>query len=193
MVKLQSHFQTDYAIYPNLGEKLPPKEKPTSKDLSNNDLRHLAFVELKKANGQIALVQHLKVSFSQIQKELGELQKLNVEALNGDLKKDLSKENFFQRIKHLQSKLDPLLKQAKLISISYSSSDLSSNNLKNLQRGVVQIQDNLSLRFEEITKEIEDFFKDKKEVSFQKEKLQDSKFALAHQSELLSSSIQTLL
>lgn len=193
MVRLHSRSQTSHLIYPNLEQKLPKKSKSSSSDLPNSNLRHLAFVELKKANEQIALIQYLKVSFTQIQEELGELEKLNTKVLHGDIKEGLSKEKFFQQIKQLQNKLIPLLKQAKSISTPHSPLNFSLDDSKNLQKGLAQIQDNLSIKLEEVTKELEKFFQDKKEVLFQKDKLQHLKFISAHNPELFSSLSQALL
>lgn len=141
------------------------------------------FVKLKKLNENLALIQKTQGSLHQIQRELKEIQQGNPR---------LSQSHTLEKLANLQAKLTPILEQAKNNHLLKIPSDLSFNNLKDLQQKLSIEQNKLKHQLDETTQKIQSFFASSKEFDLQDEMLKNPRFKEAHNTALLSPSMQTL-
>lgn len=162
-------------------------KKTKSKDKEDERLQNTAFVELKKANQQIAKLQALGVSFDQIQKELGEL-----ESLDSQTQYQNTQQNLIIKIKNLQAKLSPLLHEAKQYKIK-EASQISLDQVDKIKSGVEKIQAQIKISLKKTEQEVEDFFYAQQEVELDEKKLKHPNFKIAHDTKRLSSSFRDLI
>lgn len=184
-MKIESYQTHILGTVPSVGSFDAKKTK--SKDKEGDRLQNTAFVELKKANQQIAKLQALGVSFDQIQKELGELESLDHQAQYQN-----TQQNLIAKIQNLQAKLSPLLNEAKHFKIR-ELNQISSDQVSNMRSGVEKIQVQIKDLLKKTEQEIEDFFHTQQEVGFDEKKLKHPSFKNAHNTEHLSSSFRDLI
>lgn len=152
-----------------------------------NRLQNTAFVELKKTNQEIAKLQALGVSFAQIQKELGEIEDLDSRLHRGEVKKDL-----LQKIKNLQSKLTPLLREAKQFKGLKIPQKLVFEKIDQTQKELSEIRHQIHDQIKKAEKEIEGFFASNQEFDLDSKMLKDERFKVAHQPSHITPSLYDL-
>lgn len=157
----------------------PKREK--QEEAKQNHLQNTAFVELKKANQQIAKLQSRGISFGEIQKELGELQGLKSEEYDSQEK--------LNKIKALQDKLNLLLKNTK----EYEHFTISPKNLNDADQKLKNIQNKIQEDLKEEQEKIEKFFANTAEYRLDEKMLKDDRFREAHDVKRLSSSFADLI
>ncbi|WP_027327407.1 coiled-coil domain-containing protein [Helicobacter pametensis] len=185
-MKIQS--QPPYHL-PNITSNIDKTNQKQEKSDQLNRFHNSAFVELKKLNQQIAQLQAFNVSFSKIQKELDELKNLNMQVKQSDARVDLVQ----QRLQNLQSRLDPLLRDARkqdglssLPSVIPLDLKKASNQIKDLK---LKIDDALN----KASDKIEHFFESMGEFALDVEKLKDPRLKVAHNQKWLNSSLHNLI
>lgn len=184
MVKVTTQAFPSYQI-PRKEEEKSSLAQPNKSFKKQERFHNQTFVELKKLNQDLALIQKTQNSLLQIQKELKNIEHHHLQS---------PQSNTSSKLSSLQAKLTPILEDARknhLFDFKLPPS-LTLENLKDLEQKLSIEQNKLAHKLNETTQKIQHFFSSFDAFDLQEEMLKDPRFKEAHNIALLSSSAQTL-